>query len=163
VRWDSRGLEIEAFNSSLNQILHQVATDTGAKLEGVTQDQRVFGNYGPGPGSDVLLKLLEGSGYNVLMIGGRDAEAPVEIVLSARLPASPRATANNQNRGNLQQLEPKPQPDYFAEPPRPQPIQNPFGNGEPPRDPLQFMQEILQRQEKIDQQQQQDQQNNPHH
>ncbi len=46
------------------------------------------------------------------------------------------------------------QPDYPPEPPRPQPIQNPFGNGEPPRDPLQFMQEILQRQQKIDQQQQ---------
>jgi hypothetical protein len=36
VSWDSRGLEIEAFNSSLNQILHQVAADTGAKLEGLT-------------------------------------------------------------------------------------------------------------------------------
>jgi hypothetical protein len=163
VSWGSRGLEIEAFNSSLNQILHQVAADTGAKLEGLTTDQRVFGRYGPGPVSEVLLKLLEGSGYNVLMIGGRDADAPVEIVLSARLPASPQTTANNQNRGNVQQLEPKPQPDSSAEPPRPQPIQNPFGNGEPPRDPLQFMQEILQRQEKIDQPQQQDQQNNPHH
>ena len=44
--WDSRGLEIEAYNSSLNQILRQVAADTGAKLEGLTQDQRVFGSYG---------------------------------------------------------------------------------------------------------------------
>jgi hypothetical protein len=66
--WDSSGLEIEASNSSLNQILHQVATVTGAKLEGLTQDQRVFGNYGPGQSSDVLLKLLDGSGYNVLMM-----------------------------------------------------------------------------------------------
>ena len=132
VSWDSRGLEIEASNSSLNQILHQVAADTGAKLEGLTQDQRVFGSYGPGPGSDVLLKLLDGSGYNVLMIGGRDTDAPLEIVLSARSPASPQTAANNQNRSNSEQLEPEPaNPNYSPEPPRPQPIQNPFGNGEP--------------------------------
>jgi hypothetical protein len=165
VSWDSRGLEIEASNSSLNQILHQVAADTGAKLEGLTQDQRVFGSYGPGPGSDVLWQLLDGSGYNILMIGGHDTDAPLKIVLSARSPASPQTAANNQNRSNSEQLEPKPQSDYPSEPPRPQPIQNPFGNGEPPRDQLQFMQEILQRQQNIDQQQQQqqNQQINPQH
>jgi hypothetical protein len=163
VSWDSRGLEIEASNSSLNQILYQVAADTGAKLEGFTQDQRVFGSYGPGPRSDVLLKLLDGSGYNVLMIGGGDDDTPLEIVLSARSPSTPQTATNNQNRSSSQQVEPEPQRAYPTEPPRPQPIQNPFGNGEPPHDPLQFMQEILQRQQKIDQQpqQQQDQQNNP--
>jgi hypothetical protein len=161
VSWDSRGLEIVASNSSLNQILHQIAADTGAKLKGLTQDQRVFGSYGPGPGSEVLSKLLDGSGYNVLMIGGRDADAPLEIVLSARSPASTQTAANNQNRSNSkdhevgEQLQSKLQPDYPPEPPRPQQIQNPFGNGEPARDPLQFMQEVLQRQQKIDQQQQQ--------
>ncbi len=164
VSWDSRGLEIEASNSSLNQILRQIAADTGAKLEGLTQDQRVFGSYGPGPGSDVLLKLLDGSGYNVLIIGGRNADAPLKIVLSARSPSGPQTAANSQNRGNSKddeagkQLESKLQPDYPPEPPRPQPNQDPFANGEPPRDPMQFMQEILQRQQKIDQQQ--DQQNN---
>jgi hypothetical protein len=157
VSWDSRGLEIEASDSSLNQILRQVAADTGAKLEGLSQDQRVFGRYGPGPERDVLLKLLDGSGYNVLMIGGRDTDAPLEIVLSARSPASPQAAANNQTHNNSEQREPEPKPNYPPEPPRPQPVQNPFGNGEPPRDPLQFMQEILQRQQKIDQQQQQQQ------
>jgi hypothetical protein len=35
VSWDSCGLEIEASNSSLNQILYQVAADAGAKLEGL--------------------------------------------------------------------------------------------------------------------------------
>ena len=96
------------------------------------------------------------------MIGGRDSCAPLEIVLSARSPASPQTVANNQNRSNSEQLAPEPQPNSPPEPPRPQPIQNPFGNGEPPRDQLQFMQEILQRQQQIDQQQQQqrqDQQN----
>jgi hypothetical protein len=161
VSWDSRGLEIEASNSSLNQILHQIAADTGARLEGLTQDQRVFGSYGPGPGSDVLLKLLDGSGYNVLIIGGRDADTPLEIVLSARSPASPQTAAKNQNRSNskdneaAKQFESKLQPNYPAEQPPPQPNQDPFANGAPPRDPMQLMDEILHRQEKIDQQQEQ--------
>ena len=154
---DTRGLKIEASNSSLNRILQQVAADTGAKLEGLAQDQRVFGTYGPGPRSDVLLKLLDGSGYNVLIISGRESDAPFEIILSARLSTSPRTAANNQNRSS-EQPEPEPQQAYSSEP-RPQPVQNPFGNGEPPRDPMQLMQEILQRQQKIDQQQ--EQQNNP--
>jgi hypothetical protein len=168
VSWDSRGLEIEASNSSLNEILHQVAAATGAKLEGLAQDQRVFGSYGPGPECDVLSKLLDGSGYNVLMIGSRDADAPLEIVLSARSPASPQTVANNQNRDNSaddvarKQHEPEPPPVSPTEPSGTQSVQNPFGNGEPPRDSLQFMQEILERQQKIDQQQQQDQENNPH-
>ena len=168
VSWDSRGLEVEASNSSLNQILHQIAADTGAKLEGLTQDQRVFGSYGPGPECDVLSKLLDGSGYNVLMIGSRDADAPLEIVLSARSPASPQTVANNQNRDNSaddvarKQHEPDPPPVSPTGPSGIQSAQNPFGNGEPPRDSLQFMQEILERQQKIDQQQQQDQENNPH-
>ena len=160
VSWDSRGLEIEAFNSSLNQILHQVAADTGAKLEGLAQDQRVFGSYGPGPRSDVLLKLLDGSGYNVLMIGGGDSDAPLEIVLSARSSATPQTAANNQNHSSSAQLEPEKPHDYSPASPHPQPIQDPFGNGDPSRDPLQFMQEILQRQQKIDQQQQQQERQN---
>jgi hypothetical protein len=156
VSWDSHGLEIEAFNSSLNQILHQVAADTGAKLEGLTRDQRVFGSYGPGPWSDVLWKLLEGSGYNVLLVGGRDVDAPCEIVLSARSPASRQTAANNLNTSDSEDADPPP------EPPRPPPMKTPFGNGDSgsPETQQQIMQDILERQQKIDQQQQK-QQNNP--
>jgi hypothetical protein len=162
VSWDNRGLEIEASNSSLNHILHLVAVETGAKLEGLTQDQRVFGRYGPGPASDVLWKLLDGSGYNVLMIGGPGTDTPLKIVLSVRLPIGPQTAANRPNR--TEQSKPEPPPNYSPEPPRPEPVQNPFGNGEPPRDQLQFMQEILQRQQQIDRQQQkQELESNPHH
>ena len=159
VSWDNRGLEIKASNSSLNQILHQVAVDIGAKLEGLAQDQRVFGRYGPGPASDVLWKLLDGSGYNVVLIGGPGFDTPLEIALSVRSPASPQTAANDQNRS--QQSKPEPSPHYAPEPPHPEPVQNPFGKGDPPRDPMQFMQEILQRQQQIDQRQQ-EQQNDPH-
>jgi hypothetical protein len=152
VSWDSRGLEIEAFNSSLNQILHQVAAYTGARLEGLREDQRVFGSYGPGPGSDVLWKLLDGSGYNLLVIGGRDAGAPREIVLTARSSGA-QTTGNRPTPPKADPLEPEPQPEPLAESPAPEQAQNPFGSGEPPREPLELMQDILQRQQKIDQQQ----------
>src|SRR6185437_12378146 len=89
VVWDSRGLEIQASNSSLGQILHDVATDTGAKLEGLGEgrnsDQRIFGNYGPGPAREVISKLLDGSGYNVVMIGGTGDQPPQQIILSTSL------------------------------------------------------------------------------
>ena len=48
VVWDSHGLSIDATNSSLQQILKDVSTATGVKIDGVTSDQRVFGAYGPG-------------------------------------------------------------------------------------------------------------------
>ncbi|MGD0346814.1 MAG: hypothetical protein ABSA85_08660 [Terracidiphilus sp.] len=158
VSWDSRGLEIDASNSSLNQILHQVAAETGAKFEGLTRDQRIFGSYGPGPGRDVLLNLLEGSGYNVLMIGGRDADPPLEIVLSIKLPAGAQTAANR----NTPEDEPDPRPAEPLEPPSPPTVQQQFaqGNNVKTADPQQFMQDILQHQQRIDQHLQ-DEQNHP--
>jgi hypothetical protein len=160
VSWDSRGLEIEASNSSLDQILRQVAADTGIKLEGLTQDQRIFGTYGPGPARDVLSQLLEGSGNNVLMIGGRGADDPLRVVFSASAAAGPQTAANNQGRGS-------PQDEDAADPPDPEPppapaMKTPFGNGDSgaPETQQQIMQDILGRQQKIDQgQQPQGQQN----
>jgi hypothetical protein len=165
VTWDSRGLEIEASNSSLDEILHQVAAETGVKFEGLTQDQpifdqRIFGTYGPGPARDVLSMLLEGSGNNVLIIGGRDADTPLEVVFSVSSPASVQTAENNLNRSN-------PEDEDAADPPEPGPppataMKTPFGNGDSgsPETPTQIMQDVLERQQKIDQQQQ-NQQNSP--
>ena len=163
IRWDSRGLEIEASNSSLDQILRQVAAATGAKPEGLTQDQRIFGTYGPGPGRDVLSKLLEGSGYNVVMYGGHDADVPFVIVLSARSPLGPQPAANHQNRSYSsigKPLDPERRPDDSLGAQTSQANQDPFNIGGAPRDQAQYMQEILQRQQVIDQQQQQQDQKN---
>ena len=107
----------------------------------------------------MLSKLLDGSGYNVIMTCSRDAHAPLEIVLSARSAASRQTAATNQGRNNSAPLTPEPQPDYPSGQPGLQSIQNPFANGgPPPQDPQQFMQEILDRQHQIDQQQQQNNQ-----
>lgn len=94
VQWDSHGLRISAKNSSLRQILTEVASRIGAKLDGVGADERVFGEYGPGPAKDVLAALLEGSPYNVMLIGDQGAGTPREIVLSAR-----STTGGTQARG----------------------------------------------------------------
>ncbi len=85
--WDSHGLRIDATNSSLHQIMKDVATITGTKVEGLGPDERVFGAYGPGLARDVLSQLLQGAGYNVLMIGDQGKGAPRQI--RAEFPVTP--------------------------------------------------------------------------
>ncbi len=153
VVWDSHGLQIQASNSSLDQILHEVATDTGAKVEGFGQDQRVFGTYGPGPAREVLSKLLDGSGYNVLMIGGAGDQPPQQILLSSSAAAA-QTPANTAVTPSQPEEE---QPDVPLEGQPDRPPEYPM----PPRNPQQMQQEIRQQQiqqQREQQQQQQDQQ-----
>jgi hypothetical protein len=168
VVWNSQGLRIEAANSSLQQILKEVSTVTGAKVSGLGGDQRIFGIYGPGPAREVLSELLDGSGYNVVMIGDQGQGTPRQILLSRKPngPAPP-STGNNSSQGgdeggSADAEEPPPQPE------QPQPVaqpQNGSQNGPPgftpgaqPRTPQQILQEMQQRQQQIQQQQQQQQQ-----
>lgn len=109
VVWDSHGLFIQASNSSLDQILSEVALKTGAKVEGMGADERIFGAYGPGPAHEVLNKLLEGSGYNILMVGDLGGGAPRRIVLSGRptgsaQPSGAGTPANSESNQDEQQI-----------------------------------------------------------
>lgn len=147
VVWDAQGLQIKADNSSLDQILHQVAQDTGSKVEGLSQDQRVFGSFGPGDPRDVLSQLLDGSGYNVLMLGGQDNGAPDEIVLSIAKPAGPQPPAGNAGNASSdddsqQQVEEPPEP---LPEPRPARISPAFTPGQP-NTPQQVWQQMRERQ-----------------
>ncbi|MGB6975428.1 MAG: hypothetical protein WBD67_12170 [Terracidiphilus sp.] len=96
VTWDSRGLSVAASNSSLAGILQQISIATGIHVEGFSADQRVFGDYGPGPAREVLSQLLSGSGYNLLILGGTGSAPPSRIVLSPRptgpAPPAPQST-----------------------------------------------------------------------
>ena len=161
VVWNSHGLRIDAANSSLQQIFRDVSAATGTKVSGMVTDQRVFGTYGPGPARQVLAQLLDGSGYNVVMIGDLGQGTPRQIVLSRQPtgPAPPPGNDNNQSAEDNSSADveepqqPQPQPQ---EPPQ-QP-QNPppgFGQGGQPRTPQQILQEMQQRQLQIQQQQQQ--------
>jgi hypothetical protein len=145
VVWDSHGLRIDATNSSLEQILHDVSTDTGAKVEGMRSDERVFGTYGPGPANEVLSQLLNGSGYNVLMIGDQGEGTPRQIMLSARpTGAAPAAHNNGRESGGEEDLE----------------AEQEIREQEMQQQQL-LQQEQLQRQQQLQMQQQQQQQNEP--
>lgn len=184
VVWDASGLRINASNSSLQQILNEVSTYTGTKVVGNVPDQRVFGSYGPGQAGDVLLQLLQGSGFNVLLAGDIGHGAPSQVVLTPR-----RGGASNAPGGmNPQQPQGQQQPDQDDEvvdqpepadqqeettvpaipPTPPEPAQGQPGgppNG-PMRTPQEIMQEmqqrqLLQQQQMQQQMEQQQQQGNP--
>ena len=161
VVWDSHGLRIDAENSSLEQILRDFSTATGAQVDGMAADQRVFGTYGPGQARDVLSELLQGSGYNVIMIGDQGQGAPRQIVLSVRQAAGAQpAATNNQANSNDDDAD-------VEEPPQPpQGLPVPFRPGFPPGGPLRTpqqinMQEQQMREQMMRQQQMQQQQPQP--
>ena len=154
VVWDSHGLRVEARNSSLQQILKDVAAATGIRVAGLGTDERVFGVYGPGRARDVLSQLLEGTGYNVIMIGEQGEGTPREIVLSAQPkgPPPPAATnsqtaVNDENSAIEEQQQEQPPPS----PPAPPLFRPGFGPGAPIRTPQQILQEMQQRQQQTQQ------------
>jgi hypothetical protein len=175
ITWDSQGLKINAANSSLRQILNDVSTATGAKVEGFAADERVFGEYGPGQARDVISQLLHGSGYNLLLIGDQGAGTPRQIILSTRKAASSQGQGQQAFNRPIQEMPDEDVPDQpeVEEQPQQQP---PLINGRPPgipppqgppgapRTPQQVLQELQQRQQQMQDQQQQlqDQQQQPH-
>ncbi len=76
-------LAVKADNSSLNQILREIGRQTGIKITGGVNEERVFGGYGPGSTAEVLNQLLDGTGSNVLLIASEGA-APGELILTPR-------------------------------------------------------------------------------
>jgi len=149
VIWDSHGLKIDAANSSLQQILKDVATDTGVKVDGLSTDQRIFGTYGPGQARDVLSQLLQGSGYNVMMVGDQGGGTPRQVLLSTRQAATNQPAARSNPTGNDDDNEVEEQPQAQEPPPgRPQ-----FPPGAPQRSPEQFRQQLQQQMQQQQQQQ----------
>lgn len=151
VVWDSRGLLIQASNSSLDQILKDVSLKTGAKVEGMGADERVFGSYGPGPARDVLAQLLDGSGYNILMVGDQGAGTPRRIVLSGR-PNGPTPPPGNNNSALNSDNEPENDQDAEQRPFEPNPVMPPMPGaapGMPVRTPQQMQQIIEERQRQM--------------
>jgi hypothetical protein len=169
VTWNSLGLRIQASNSSLSQILNTVSTQTGAKIEGVSRDERIFGDYGPGTARDVLSQLLRGSDYNFLLLGDQGQGTPRQVILTARRGG---AVQGNTNRGGFnpqQQQESQPeddpaeqQPEQPEEPPQPvqpPPQQVPQQEQMNPQQRMQMMQQQrLQQMQQLQQQYQQQQQ-----
>ncbi len=159
VDWNGRVLKITATNSSLQQILADVSTATGVKLEGATGDQRVYGNYGPAPAREVIRQLLDGSDYNVMMIGDQGQGIPRRLVLTSRAAhgAAPHPAANPAEPSQGGEDQPEEQPE---QPEQPDPNLNRQQNVPPPQNPQnmtpqEMQQELLRRQQQMQQQQQQ--------
>jgi hypothetical protein len=141
-------LSIHADNSSLAAILHQVASNSGMKIEGLGGDERVFGNFGPGTPRDVLADLLVGTAYNQVLLGDLSNGAPRELILSptrggAAAPSpAPQANANANAEDN--------EPEAVEAPPPPPPPQQeaPAASGQQPppgvRTPQQLFEQLQQ-------------------
>jgi hypothetical protein len=116
-------LTVKADNSSLTQILHQVSSATGMRLNGLGGDERVFGSFGPGAPRDVLTTLLNGTSYNIMMVGDLPSGAPRELVLTSRAasgaPPQPTANANQTHNGDEDNAEESATTDDSDETPPP--------------------------------------------
>ena len=124
ITWNKDQLSIDATNSSLQQILTDVASTTGASVDGITKDERVFGAFGPAPARDVLAQLLQGTGYNVVMVGDRAPGVPRQVILSARNTSkTPQGITRATSDESDEDFAPEPQyePPPQAQQPQPQP------------------------------------------
>jgi hypothetical protein len=119
-------LSIRADNSSLTAILHQVAGKSGMQIEGLSGDERVFGTFGPGAPRDVLADLLNGTAYNVVLLGDLSDGAPRQLILTptthggtAPTPA-PQASTTDEAANEPEAVEvPPPPPDVPPSGPTP--------------------------------------------
>jgi hypothetical protein len=159
INLDSGKLTVQADNSSLSEILHQVAQSSGMKIEGLdaggSADQRIFGSYGPGAPRDVLSELLDGSGYNVMMLGATPSGAPRELALTLRSAAGTTVAQPQQTSAQSEDSDEDVEPTQYPEAQQEPPARPEVRNGA--RTPQQILQD-LQRMRTQEQQQQQDQQ-----
>lgn len=149
VSWDSHGLQVDAANSSLMQILADVSTATGTKVVGLSRDERIFGTYGPAPAREVLSQLLQGAGYNILMTGGAGDAAPLQLLLTPRKSGASAPYAAS-GPVAISEADEEPSAPPQEEPPQSAPPPNAInpGLGQPnaPRTPQQILQQMQQRQ-----------------
>ena len=147
-------LTIHADNSSLAAILHQFATTSGMRVNGLGNDERVFGNFGPGTPRDVLADLLNGTAYNLVLLGDLRNGAPRELILTpathggdapATLPAP--QTGNDDAIPEQESVEVPPPPDVS-----PAPVAAPTNPGV--RTPQQLFEQLQQMRQQQQQQQQ---------
>jgi hypothetical protein len=156
----SRGqLEVSANDSSLNQILRDIARETGMKITGGVTDERVFGKYGPAGASEVLSNLLDGTGSNMLLKETAD-KVPAELILSPRTggptPPNPNAPGFDDDGSSseaVEQARPAPPPPPVV--PQTQPGMPPVPdiNGQPPATQPRTPQEIYQQLQRMQQNQ----------
>jgi len=91
VEFNRGKVTIQADNSSLVAILREVSRQTGMTISGLNQDRRVYGEYGPGSVAAVLAQLLDGSGYNYVILNRGAGNSPAKLLLTSAGSASSSA------------------------------------------------------------------------
>lgn len=174
-------LTIIARNSTLNDVLNQVRSKTGASIDmPAPSNERVAGQFGPGAPRDVMAQLLNGSHFDYVMVGSpSDPSGLKKVVLTAKMsgpmpapqPSNP-PQAYNQGMQAAPQMEqdqqdqPPDETNTDVQPDVPPPAEQEEPQGEQPpqpnpnggpvvKTPEQLLRELQQQQ----QQQQQNQQN----
>jgi len=166
-------IEVDADNSSLQQIVHKIGNVTGMKITGSVNDERVFGKYGPAAPAKILKSLLDGTGVNMLLKETATG-APAELILTPRDGSAPPPTPAVQEAS----VESVQEPDISLPahgPGGPQDVIRdingvPVSQGAvapaaavpPPETPEQLQQRIQQQQQQQKQEMQQRQQAGPH-
>jgi hypothetical protein len=113
-------LSIKAENASLSAILHQFAAKSGMTIEGMGGDERVFGTFGPGAARDVLADLLNGTSYNLVLLGTLENGAPRQLILSPAGHSATTASAAPIPQAFAEDNEPEQEPPPPPEPPQQQ-------------------------------------------
>jgi hypothetical protein len=123
VTLEDGSLSVHANNSSLSEILKDLESSSGMTVNGFGKDSRIFGVYGPGSPRDVLSALLDGAGYNFLMVGSTGNGTPREIVLTTRsnAPLSPPSASGSQpdEDDEMPSYSPPQMPEAAPAPPPP--------------------------------------------
>jgi hypothetical protein len=165
VKVDAGQMSVQADNSSLTQILHDISAKTGMTIDGLNKDQRVFGSYGPSNPKEILSALLAGTGYNVMMVGVAREGAPRELVLTERTTGAaaqagnsrPNVHQNQDDEDSVEDSSPNP-PDLNPPQQPPQPGVVPPDQPATPPNGVKTPQQMLQELQQLRQQQQQQQQ-----
>lgn len=116
-------LKVVADNSSLEQLLNEIGSTIGMKIDGQVGEERVFGEYGPGDPTLVVAELLSGAGRNMLLRED-SSHHPRELILTPRSggPSPPQPHGNepepreNQEAQENDQQDAPPQPSYHMNP-----------------------------------------------
>lgn len=116
VSYENGLLTIAAQNSTLGDILRDVHKLTGASIEiPPNATERVVTHLGPGAPRDVLASLLNGSGFNYVMMGSNsDPTGIASVVLTTKPAVGTAQTAANTHQ--------PPQTVYPMQIPVPQPL-----------------------------------------
>lgn len=93
VQYADGQVAVLADNSSLSEIVRDVARRAGMAVKGSVVDERVYGTYGPAAPAEVLTKLLQGTGSNMVVLAGI-SHVP-ELILTPKQggPTPPRSIA----------------------------------------------------------------------